>query len=58
MYAGPKPRPYHWTFRVAADDADQAKERAINEFHAMARLSSVGWTREIVLVELESISAA
>ena len=53
MYRGPRAKPYHWTYSIAAATAEQAKVLALEEFREMARNSSVSWTREVVLIELE-----
>ncbi len=46
-HQGEGQRPYRWTYRIEAENVEQAKAIAIAEFHDLARLSSVGWTREI-----------
>lgn len=48
----PKAKPYEWTFRIKAATAAAAKGQALGEFHAIAALSSVGWVREIVDVDV------
>ena len=40
-------RDYRWTYRIRANDVDQAIAMAKREFRKMERLSSVGWAREI-----------
>jgi len=49
-YAGTPPKTYRGTFEVKAYSPANAEELARQEFHEMARLSSVGWSREIVRV--------
>jgi hypothetical protein len=46
--AGPRPVPYSWIFVVHARSEQAAISGAIAWFKDMARLSSVGWVREIV----------
>lgn len=40
-------RDYRWTYNIVASDLGQAKAMAEAEFRKIARLSSVGWAREI-----------
>lgn len=54
--AGAKREPYRWTYEVPASSQDQAVDCAVAEFHRMARLSSVGWVREIVAIEVHECS--
>ena len=49
---GRKEDPFTWTYRINAVDEAAAIALAINEFHATAKLSSVGWVRNIVSVEV------
>ena len=58
LRSGSRDRPFHWTYRVSAENAQAAQAQAVREFRQMTRLSSVGWTREIVLIELENDRAA
>jgi len=44
--------PYRFTFDVRARDERCAVEVARRKFDEMARLSSVGWVREIVRIEV------
>jgi len=44
---GEEQKVYRWTYQIEAESVDDAKALAIAEFHDFARLSSVGWTREI-----------
>ena len=53
-YAGRPASPYRWTYEVAAGSATEAKSLALREFRAIARASSVGWTRQVIAIELES----
>ena len=53
LYAGRKKRPYHWTYSISAASPKEAKLLALREFAEMALISSVGWKRKIILVELE-----
>jgi hypothetical protein len=53
LYAGPRRKPYHWTYSIDALSPEQAKVLALAEFREMARNSSVSWTREVVLIELD-----
>ncbi len=50
---GPRATPFRWTYSLLADSADHARRRALSEFHEVTRLSSVGWTRVIVAVDVE-----
>ncbi len=43
-------RTYHSTFHVEAETAGEATRLAVGEFRNFARISSVGWTRDIVRV--------
>ena len=45
--SGPPEQAYRWTYSIVADSEEQAKVMAQAEFRKMARLSSVGWAREI-----------
>ena len=45
--AGRPERDYRWTYDVVANDVEQAKAMAEAEFRELARLSSVGWARDI-----------
>jgi hypothetical protein len=44
------PRIYRWTYRVEAGDAERARAHCLAEFHEIARLSSAGWTRDILSI--------
>jgi hypothetical protein len=48
-------RTYRWTYKILAFDPAQAERRARAEFREVERQSSVGWTREIVRVEISEI---
>ena len=50
---GSKKRPYHWTYSITATNPEEAKRRAVAEFEEIERLSSVGWGRKIVMIELD-----
>lgn len=50
--AGAKPEPYRWTYKLQAPSEQQAVDLAVAEFQHIARLSSVGWVREIVAIEV------
>ena len=45
---GNQPKAYSWTYVIRADTEDEARAWAVNEFKRIERLSSVGWIREIV----------
>ena len=45
-------REYSATFVVGAEDPDQARARGVARFEQFQALSGVGWTREIVSVEV------
>ncbi len=44
---GERPRPYVATFTLEATRASEARQRALALFDGMARLSSVGWVRQV-----------
>jgi 1,2-phenylacetyl-CoA epoxidase PaaB subunit len=46
--------PYRYTFDVRARDERSAVEMARRQFDEMAQISSVGWAREIVEIEVGS----
>lgn len=50
-----KPEPYRWSYRVAAATPNDGKRQALAEFRRVARLSGVGWIREVVRVEAQSV---
>ncbi len=49
----PRAAPFRWTFVIRAADEAQARRRALREFEDVTRQSSVGWSREVVSVEVE-----
>ena len=57
LHAGTGPRTYCWTFGIQARDPDEAVRQAKVLFDETARLSSVGWRREIVGVECMEVHA-
>ncbi len=48
LAVGRKPKAYSWTYRVHGRSREDAERLALAEFQQMARLSDVGWVREIV----------
>lgn len=50
--AGPRANPYQWTYTVLAGSEEQARRRALEEFEEVTRLSSVGWSRQVVAVDV------
>ena len=58
MRIGRSGAPYHFTFEVTAPNEGRAMRQARHQFQEMARLSSVGWVREIVRIEAELAGAA
>ena len=54
---GPRGAPYRWTYAVRAESEEEARRWALNEFREVSRLSSVGWWREVVAVEVGEASA-
>jgi len=50
---GPRAEPFRWTFTVRANGEEEARRRALREFEEVSRQSSVGWSREVVSVEVE-----
>lgn len=55
---GARETPYRFTYRIAAGSDVQAREDALAEFSETTALSSVGWRREIVAVNVEPIDDA
>lgn len=49
---GIKPEPYRWRYVVEADSLDRATRLALDEFRRMEALSSVGWRRDIVSIDV------
>jgi hypothetical protein len=49
---GRRETPYRWTYAVIAESEEQARGRALREFREVSRLSSVGWWREVVGIEV------
>lgn len=48
----PRATPYRWTYAVRAESEEEARRWALSEFREVSRLSSVGWWREVVAVEV------
>ena len=55
---GPREAPYRWTYVILAESEEQARQRALSEFREVSRLSSVGWWREVVAIEVREAPAA
>jgi hypothetical protein len=51
-YHGARAEPYRFRYRIDALSKEAAIEIAIAEFERISALSSVGWTREIVGVDV------
>jgi hypothetical protein len=49
---GPRAVPFRWTYTLLADSADHARRRALSEFDEVTRQSSVGWSRQVVAVDV------
>lgn len=49
---GRRANPYRFRYRLEARSAADARELAVIEFARVSAMSSVGWTREIVGVEI------
>jgi len=49
---GARPNPYRWRYRIYARSGEMAVEMALQEFREIAQLSSSGWSREVVAVEV------
>jgi hypothetical protein len=49
---GRKDAPYRWRFRAHASSPSVAIGAAVAEFRRMEALSSVGWTREIMDIQV------
>lgn len=56
MRIGRRGAPYCFTFDITARSEANAIRQARRRFAEMARLSSVGWVREIVRVEAERVA--
>jgi hypothetical protein len=54
---GRRANPYRFRYRLEAASAADARELAILEFARVSAMSSVGWTREIVGVEIASVQS-
>lgn len=54
---GPRATPYRWTYAIRAESEEEARQRALSEFREVSRLSSVGWWREVVAVEVREAPA-
>ena len=50
---GPKRAPYSWTYEIMAPDEQEAARLALLEFQDTARVSSVGWIREVVAIQVQ-----
>lgn len=55
--AGQKRSPYSWTYEVVAANENEAARMALREFRETARVSSVGWFREVVAVHVGNNAA-
>ena len=56
--AGRKPEPYSGgSVEIVALDAAEALGIALRRFDEMQRLSSVGWMREVVHIEIDLLTA-
>jgi hypothetical protein len=53
-HAGPKAEPYRWTYRIRASSEADAARGARRQFDEAQRLSSVGWARTVVGIEIIS----
>lgn len=49
---GEPPRLYHWQREIMARHAQHARTLVMAQFEHMARSSSVGWQRQVVLVQV------
>jgi hypothetical protein len=49
----PRRDPFRWTYTLSAACEEQARLRALHEFREVTRLSSVGWSREVVAVDVQ-----
>ena len=57
LAAGKKAEPYGWSLDVVAPDAVEALRVALAHFEGLQRLSSVGWVREVVRIEIDVLTA-
>ncbi len=48
LWAGPKQEPYLFGYDVEAASESEAERSALQEFQEMARLSNVGWVRQVL----------
>jgi 1,2-phenylacetyl-CoA epoxidase PaaB subunit len=53
--AGSKDKPYRGAFTVEAQDEREAREKALEEFKRVERLSGVGWVRDVTKVDVEEV---
>lgn len=55
---GRRASPYRFRYRIEARTAADARELALIEFARVSAMSSVGWPRDIVGVEISSTTGA
>ena len=53
LRVGPKKHPYSMTYKIHTTSEDSAAAKAIAEFERITEVSSVGWIREIVDVDVK-----
>ena len=53
LYSGRSKPTYHWVYNIDAANADEAKEKAVDEFREVTANSQVGWHRDIVDIDVE-----
>ncbi len=53
LRAGPRPTPFRWTFAVEAPSQEAAIAAARRVFRDTEQRSSVGWGREIILIDAQ-----
>ncbi len=54
-HADPNDAPRSWSLEVAACSASNAKRSAVSSFRLLESLSSRGWQREILSIEVEDM---
>lgn len=49
---GPRAQPFRFRYRISANSEAQARWLALEEFRRITELSSVGWIRDVVGVDV------
>lgn len=51
--SGARPNPFRWTYAISAESEEQARASALREFRHTTEMSSVGWSRVVVGVDVD-----